>query len=156
MRIECPSCFAAYIVPDSLVTAGRVVRCARCGGDWAPMAATAAPEPEGPEVEAPPSPPLQPPPSAPAEVTDVAEEEVAAEEVAATTTHPSAMERLAAQAPWPQPSTRLRLAWAASLVLLVLAAGAAYAWRGQIVAEWPPSARAYALFGLQPQTEAPR
>ena len=39
-------------------------------------------------------------------------------------------------------------------MLLVLAAGAAYAWRGQIVAEWPPSARAYALFGLQPQTES--
>ena len=73
-----------------------------------------------------------------------------------TTARPSAMERLAAQAAWPQPSTRLRLAWAASLVLLVLAAGAAYAWRGQIVAEWPPSARAYALFGLQPQTETPR
>ena len=66
------------------------------------------------------------------------------------------MERLAAHAAWPRPSTRLRLAWAASLVLLVLAAGAAYAWRGQIVAEWPPSARAYALFGLQPQTETSR
>ena len=40
-----------------------------------------------------------------------------------------------------------------SLLLLVLAVGAAYTWRGQIVAEWPPSAHAYALFGLQPQTE---
>jgi hypothetical protein len=29
-------------------------------------------------------------------------------------------------------------------------------WRSQIVAEWPPSARAYAVFGLQPQTESPR
>ena len=73
-----------------------------------------------------------------------------------TTAHPSAMERLAVHAAWPRPSTRLRLAWAGSVVLLVLAAGAAYAWRDQIVAEWPPSAHAYALFGLEPQTETSR
>ena len=150
MRIECPSCSAAYDVPDSLVTAGRVVRCARCGGDWTPVAAAAAPEPEAPEPATPPQPPPQPPPPAPAAVTDGAAAQIE------TTAHPSAMERLAAHAAWPRPSTQLRLAWAASLVLLVLAAGAAYAWRGQIVAEWPPSARAYALFGLQPQTETSR
>jgi hypothetical protein len=66
------------------------------------------------------------------------------------------MERLAAHAAWPQPSNQLRLAWAGSLVVLLLAIGAAYVWRSQIVAEWPPSARAYAVFGLQPQTESPR
>jgi predicted Zn finger-like uncharacterized protein len=150
MRIECPSCFAAYIVPDSLVTAGRVVRCARCGVDWTPVGATAAPEPEAPEPVTLPQPPPQPPPPAPAEATDGAAARVVA------TAHPSAMERLAAQAAWPRPTTQLRLAWAASLVLLALAAGAAYAWRDQIVAAWPPSAHAYALFGLEPETETSR
>ena len=149
MRIECPSCSAAYDVPDSLVTAGRVVRCVRCGGDWTPVAA-AAPGTGGAGAAVPPQPPPQPPPPAPAAVTDGAAAQIE------TTARPSAMERLAAHATWPRPSTQLRLAWAASLVLLVLAAGAAYAWRGQIVAEWPPSARAYALFGLQTQTETSR
>jgi hypothetical protein len=48
----------------------------------------------------------------------------------------------------------LRLAWAASILVLLLAAAAAYQWRGEIVAGWPPSARAYALFGLEPRAEA--
>jgi hypothetical protein len=43
------------------------------------------------------------------------------------------------------------LAWAASIGVLFLLAGAAYAWRDQIVEAWPPSARAYAVFGLQPE-----
>jgi predicted Zn finger-like uncharacterized protein len=145
MRIECPSCFAAYIVPDSLVTAGRVVRCARCGADWTPMGATAEPESPPPLSRL----PLEPPPPAPDVVTDGAAEQIA------TPAPATAMERLAMHAAWPRPSTRLRLAWAGSVLLLVLAA-AAYAWRGEIVAEWPPSARAYALFGLQPQTETSR
>jgi hypothetical protein len=68
---------------------------------------------------------------------------------------PSAMERLAAHAPPPQSSGRLRLAWAGSLLLLVLLVGGAFAWRGQIVAAWPPSARAYAAFGLHPQPDSP-
>jgi predicted Zn finger-like uncharacterized protein len=136
MRITCPSCSTAYDVPDSLMTAGRAVRCARCGGEWAPVAvAVAAPEPE-PEAAEPPPVAATPPPVA--------------------TPRPSAMERLAAHAAWPQPSNQLRLAWVGSLVVLLLAIGAAYVWRGQIVAEWPPSARAYAVFGLQPQTEPPR
>jgi hypothetical protein len=37
-----------------------------------------------------------------------------------------------------------------------LLAAAGFAWRGQIVAAWPPSARAYAAFGLHPQTGSPR
>jgi hypothetical protein len=65
------------------------------------------------------------------------------------------MDRLAAHAPPPPPSTRLRLAWAASILLLALLVGAAFAWRGQIVAAWPPSSRAYAAFGLHPQPESP-
>ena len=133
MRIACPSCAAAYVVPDSLLTAGRVVRCVRCGGEWVPVAAAPEPEPEEPPpVERQPapteavSPPLQP----------------------VVTARPSAMARLAAHPAWPEPSIRLRLAWAGSLALLILAIGAAFTWHEQIAAAWPPSARAYAVFGL--------
>jgi predicted Zn finger-like uncharacterized protein len=136
MRIVCPSCSAAYDVPDSLMTAGRSVRCARCGGDWTPVAHV----PDEPDLPPPPAP-------TPAPVATAAAP--AAEAVA--TVRPSAMDRLAAHAALPPPSTRLRLAWAASILLLALLFGAAFAWRSQIVAAWPPSARAYAAFGLHPQ-----
>ena len=66
----------------------------------------------------------------------------------------SAMDRLAAQPAPARSSVPLKLAWAASILVLLLAVAAAYAWRGEIVAGWPPSARAYALFGLEPRTEA--
>ena len=41
MRITCPSCSAGYEVPDSLMPAGRIVRCARCGSEWTPVAVSA-------------------------------------------------------------------------------------------------------------------
>ena len=40
------------------------------------------------------------------------------------------------------------VAWIASLVLLAFLVGAAYAWRAQIMAAWPPSERLYAALGL--------
>jgi hypothetical protein len=58
------------------------------------------------------------------------------------------MERLAAHPAWPVSHLRLRLAWAASLALIVLLGWAGYAWRAQIVEAWPPSARMYAAFGM--------
>ena len=163
MRIVCPSCSATYDVPDSLVTAGRVVRCARCDGEWTPVEASAVP-PE--KVSAPPADDVaampaeevapEPPPADPAlPVPDAPAPETPANRTAATR-HQSAMDRLVAQSTRPQSSTHLRLAWVASLVLLVLAAGAAYTWRAQIIAAWPPSAHAYAAVGLHPQTEAPQ
>lgn len=147
MRIECPSCSAAYDVPDSLMSPGRVVRCARCGGEWSPVAAAAAP-------------PQEPPPAPESEPEVVMAEPLPVPVPASAPPPPSpvvrlsAMERLAAHPAWPQPSHRLRFAWAASIAVLVLGAGAAFAWRSQIVEVWPPSARAYALFGLQPQARA--
>ncbi|MGO9997379.1 MAG: zinc-ribbon domain-containing protein [Acetobacteraceae bacterium] len=163
MRIVCPSCSATYDVPDSLVTAGRVVRCARCDGEWTPVEASAVP-PE--KVSAPPADDVaampaeevapEPPPADPAlPVPDAPAPETPANRTAATRPQ-SAMDRLVAQSTRPQSSTHLRLAWVASLVLLVLAAGAAYTWRAQIIAAWPPSAHAYAAVGLHPQTEAPQ
>ena len=61
----------------------------------------------------------------------------------------SAMDRLAAH-PVPLRSRQyLRLAWAASLVIIVLALWGAYAWRGQIMEIWPPSARLYVALGIR-------
>jgi hypothetical protein len=39
-------------------------------------------------------------------------------------------------------------AWIVSLALLAVLIGAAYAWRAQIMASWPPSERLYAALGL--------
>ena len=141
MRIACPSCSATYDVPDSLMTAGRVVRCARCGGEWTPVAGPAVadtPEPE-PEAPAPVEAPAAPLP-------DTAETSPAAP----PRPRLSAMDRLAAHAVPRQSSSRLRLAWLGSAAVLVLLGVAAVAWRTEIVAGWPPSARAYAVFGLHP------
>lgn len=62
MRIVCPTCQAAYEVPESLIGgAARKVRCARCGGAWvpqavAPEATRTRPESEaGPELAQPPA-----------------------------------------------------------------------------------------------------
>lgn len=138
MRIVCPSCSAAYDVPDSLVTAGRIVRCARCGGEWTPVDAAVAPPPEPLPVEEPVVPP--PPPAA---------EQPATWSVA----RQSAMDRLAAHPAQPPSRLPLHLAWVASLLVLVLAVLSAYAWRTQIVSAWPPSERAYAVFGMHPDTQ---
>jgi predicted Zn finger-like uncharacterized protein len=151
MRIVCPSCVAEYDVPDSLVTAGRVVRCARCGGEWAPVEARAAepervpPSPAATSVDDPPiasDEPVGPtaPPVPPIDSPAVAE---------ASPRPPSAMDRLALQSARPSSPLRLRLAWLASLVVLALLGWAAYAWRAEIVATWPPSGRMYAIFGVQ-------
>lgn len=125
-----------------------MVRCARCGSDWVPV--PVAPDPDArPEADAP------EPPLAPAEPEAPQPEAPEPEPPQpAATVKPSAMARLAAQAETPRPSTALRLAWVGSIVLLILLAAVAFAWRSQIVAAWPPSARAYAAFGLHPHADA--
>ena len=60
------------------------------------------------------------------------------------------MDRLAAPPARPPSRLRLRLAWLASLALLACLVWAGYAWRAQVVEGWPPSARVYAAFGVQP------
>jgi predicted Zn finger-like uncharacterized protein len=151
MRIVCPSCSADYDVPDSLVTAGRVVRCAACGGEWIPVEVDAA-EPDS----APPS-ALQPPPNDPPPVSGNAVPTAAPQEppvdgltIADAVLRPqSAMDRLALHSALPSSRLRLRLAWLASLAVLAFLGWAAYAWRAEISTTWPPSARMYAIFGVQ-------
>jgi predicted Zn finger-like uncharacterized protein len=139
MRIACPSCSAAYDVPDPQVPPGRVVRCARCGSEWTPAGPVPpspppAVEPPPPEPEPEPEPFVRP---RPAPVPEPAPRE-------------SAMDRLAAHPALPQSKLRLRLAWAASMLLIVLCVAGAIAWRTQVVESWPPSARMYAAFGMHP------
>jgi predicted Zn finger-like uncharacterized protein len=148
MRIVCPSCSAAYDVPDSLVTAGRLVRCAHCDGEWMPVQAGAPePEPVPPSTVDPPQIVAEPvatraPPTVPTGSPPVV--------VEAAPRPSSAMDRLALQSAPPSSRLPLRLAWLASLALLAVLGWAAYARRAEIVDLWPPSARIYAVFGISP------
>lgn len=158
MRIVCPSCQAAYEVPDKLLSSGpRKVRCAKCGGDWMaeaepepapatgeaepdmPPAAPRAPEglpPDDDEPDLPPPPvvPLmQPAGGGPDAVVPRAEEKLA-------------------PAPGERPSRKLAivagLAWLASVAVLAGAGWAAVAFRAEVMAAWAPSRRLFALLGL--------
>jgi predicted Zn finger-like uncharacterized protein len=142
MRIVCPSCQAAYEVPEKLLGGTpRKVRCARCGTAWAPdpapSPAAAQPEP-APEEPSPSEPELEPtPPVRPLPPPPVV---------------PRAEQKLAPPPPEPPPGRSLvalaGFAWIASLALLAGAGWAAFAWRGEIMALWAPSRRIYVLLGL--------
>lgn len=154
MRIACPSCSVAYDVPDSLLMAGRVVRCAGCGGEWTPVEAKVAEPEPAPPPEPPRSAPEPPPAVAASPLPTAADRAPSAAEPAPRPA--SAMDRLVQPPTRSSSLVRLRLAWLASVVLLVLLAWGAYAWRAQIVTAWPPSARLYAAFGMQPAPAPPR
>jgi predicted Zn finger-like uncharacterized protein len=126
MRLVCPSCQAAYEVPDHRLGSGpRRLRCARCGQEW-----TVEPAP----ATAPPPPPPPPPRQRPVLPPLVAEE------------------RRPPPAPFPdyeeEPVGKRGAfaAWAASLLLLAGLAVAAVQFQAEIMRAWPPSQRLYALF----------
>ncbi len=164
MRIVCPSCQAAYEVPDKLLSGSpRKVRCARCATHWVPEpvpaptpatmpdAASAtdglpelrqpAPQPAQPEPE--PEPDLPPPP--PVLITPTPDPRA-----------PRAAEKLLpapAHADDPAPGGRRLLViagalWLASLAALATAAWATFAFREDIMAAWAPSRRFFSLLGL--------
>ncbi len=110
----------------TLLKPGQTVRCARCAHEWVPS-------PAGPEV-----------------VT-----------VAAALTTPAATAASdwdsegIPPAPWPparapamRPNVVLRIAWAASIVAVLVLGWGAYAWRAAIMEAWPASIRLYAALGL--------
>ena len=134
MRIACPSCAAEYDVPESRVRPGKMVRCARCGGEW--MAAEAVEDI-----------------AAPVEAAKSAEDFRAEAQVGQSTELPitapsmTAMGQLAAYRP-PSPSQAgLFSAWVLTAVVLVGAVAAAVTWRDEIVRIWPPSSRILASGG---------
>jgi predicted Zn finger-like uncharacterized protein len=124
MRITCPSCAADYEVPPSRLTPRKVVRCARCGGEWIPVHTDedADPRPE----------PVDPP---------------SLDAIAASLPAVTAMDRLAASPPVLPASRALFGAWVLSVVVLLGAVIATVTWRDVIMQAWPPSALLLAPFG---------
>ena len=175
MRVACPSCSAAYELPAALADRlgeGRPLRCARCGHTWTPGAmpeplsttisgpepgpqpepepepepAQAGPLPAPPQLAPPPSstspgagslpgwPPL--PPGFPSSFPTGFPEHF-----------PDHLPGRFAGPDGPRPAV-LATAWAASFLLLAAAAWAVLSWRVEIVAAWPPAARAFIALGL--------
>ncbi len=118
MRIVCPSCNAAYDVPDSVVAARRMLRCSRCNTDFAAHAA------DGPPAPAP------APPAAELRIGEAERFAVPSDD-----------------GPAAGPARLVLAAWALSLVVIAVAAWAAIAWRAPIMRAWPPSTRVYAALG---------
>jgi predicted Zn finger-like uncharacterized protein len=160
MRIACPNCAATYDVPDQMLASGRKVRCGKCGTQWLPAAAPAQAEavPPGPPPAGDPEPPLpkpEPPPR------PMVRERLADLPRAPANPAPLAMDRIAdssyavpESAVGPIGARRRRtaawLGWAVSIVIWGLVVWAAYHYRADIMAAWPPSQRLYAALGLGP------
>ena len=138
MRIVCPSCSAAFEVPETRLAPGQVVRCARCSADWTPLA---VPEPAvlAQSVE-----PLEQP-------LPTRSAEPATPMTPAVQATPSKgrlallLDRLSfASAGEPA----LIAGWAASIAVLLILVWAAVAWRSDVMRAWPPSERLYTALGL--------
>ena len=146
MRIVCPSCQAAYEVPEKLLSgAPRKVRCARCGDAWVPetVAVLVLPAEEAPPAELAPEPEPEPVPASPLRPE--------------ASPPPAAIVPLVADRLVPEPDEApprrgkpvlAAIAWAVSVVLLAGAGWAAVAWRAEIMASWAPSRRLFMLLGL--------
>ena len=143
MRMVCPACSAAYEVPDSLLVPGRAVRCARCSHEWIPAATQPAPE----------LPTRAPPLMPPAHWTDaevIEEVEVEPPPVAVPESPRfTAMDRLALhRASLDGNPLPLRIAWAATIIALLVLAAAAWVWRTEVMHAWPASQRLYHALGV--------
>ena len=147
MRIVCPSCSAAYDVPDGLLRGRRTVRCASCAREWN---LTEVP-PEAPDSLFRPEPPpmaersevMEAEPDASLEPEPPRREGIPRETIARVI----AMNRLA-QPPPPRGRGAVAVGWLLSVGLLVALAWLAYDWRIEVMNAWPPSVRLYGLLGL--------
>lgn len=148
MRIVCPACAATYEVPDALLAAGpRQVRCAKCGHEWMPPGVAPAP----PQATAEPQAALAVPETPVPDVDPQGRYEPRLRPL-----RPRPEGRLL-EAPLPAeperpPAGRSAvpiIAWALTLLVLAAFAGAAVAWRSEVMAAWPPSERVYAALGLR-------
>ncbi len=136
MRIVCPICSAAYEVRDALLIPGRTVRCARCSEQW--VAVPLSPAASQASLDEP-----------PATLRDDPSGAALLQQSQAALPRMTAMDRLATQpAPLPTRDPRLRAAWAASIVVLLLFGWGAIAWRADLMHAWPPSTRLYDAIGL--------
>ena len=140
MLIECPKCEAGFDVPERLMRdRARPLRCGQCGTVF-PMPEPPAPEPEPVAFRAP-----EPPRPAPVVAEPRPEPVPLAEE-------PRPEPRGAGDTP-PEAATGagsrgLRVAWAASIALLLGGGLAAIIKRDAVMEAWPPAARLFAALGL--------
>lgn len=139
MQIDCPSCGAGFEVPERMLRdRTRPLRCSQCRTVF-PMPALPVPEPEPMAWRAPEPPPPRaveeprPAPMPPAEAPQP-------EPMAARDTLPEAANEAS--------SRGLRVAWAASIALLLGGGLAAIIKRDAVMEAWPPAARLFAVLGL--------
>ena len=140
MRIECPSCSAAYDVPDRLLAGGKKLRCARCAHQWAPQEAADLAPPTPPEPPPPPPPStLAPPPTA---MRDLDAERPPEPELHVEPKRP----------PHKRPESPSRLpvilALVASAVVLAALLGGLVFARAEVMRLWDPSKRLFGWLGL--------
>jgi predicted Zn finger-like uncharacterized protein len=139
MQIECPSCRAGFEVPERMLRdRTRPLRCSQCRTVF-PMPAPPVPEPEPVAWRAPEPPPppvVEEPRPAPMPVV----EEPQPEPMAASDTLPEAANEAS--------SRGLRVAWVASIALLLGGGLAAIIKRDAVMEAWPPAARLFAVLGL--------
>ncbi|MFA5122252.1 DUF3426 domain-containing protein [Zavarzinia sp.] len=122
MILTCPSCNTRYLLPPAaLTTAGRDVRCARCGHVW-----------------------FQAPPADLPRTLDLTEP---APDDSAGAAEPIAPVRNL-PAPTKPPRRSGPFGWLIFLLLLAGGLGAAGLYRDQIVEAWPPAGKLYELVGL--------
>ncbi len=134
MRTVCPSCQAAYDVPEAVLASGRTLRCVRCGGDFTPES-----------------------PAAPATsvVSPGLVDPAPAFAPAAAPPAPSPAERLVLPDALPEPDAwsgkrpAVVAGWVASLIVLAAMGWGFVAWRGSIERVWPASGRVYSVLGLK-------
>jgi len=137
MRIDCPSCGAAYEVPDTALAAGpRLLRCTACGHEFEvrppalepPQPGAAKPgAPPPPEPKAPPEPRRPPPASSPRPGSPLPAERPA----------PPAPDRVAL------------LGWVATLAALGAGGWLAVTEHVAIAEAWPPARHIFQLLGLE-------
>jgi len=152
MLISCPSCDAGYEVPDHLLAgAGQTLRCARCQHEWVVRLPCADPAEDdlATVIHAP------PPPPAPVHVPVHVEVHLPDPPPVFYPDMEQAQDPLDRILPLPTPppmpaynGKAIALAWALTVLMVVLFGFGAVYWRGAIMDAWPPSKRAYALIGL--------
>ena len=135
MRIVCPSCAAAYEVPDARLLPDQPVRCARCGTSWTPVA---GPQPAARDAPRPPAAgpvPLPQPRPTPSD----------AQIFSATNPFAGAPDRPSAGLAG---GAAVLAGWVVSVAAVIGMVWAAVTFRYDIVHAWPPSERLYSTLGL--------
>jgi predicted Zn finger-like uncharacterized protein len=149
MRIDCPSCNAAYDVPEDRLVAGRAVKCARCAGMWTPVPALSPQQAREPGLTAA---PVAEPRAGVEHDPDAAELPgilPAAAAVPEALPAPPAIAPLSSPAPARRRSKApLAAAWLLTIAVLAGLGWAAFDRRAVIMEAWPPSIRVYAALGL--------